>query len=170
MSRLTMLDKVVGHYAEVGTEEATEFLKLCSQLELGWKWCNGDSVNSIKPTSPYVCVYDDRENTLLQETPPNNPSGNKLKPFTLRQTPAMINVPFGAELCVSVSGSIVMWFKKSEGVILQCNAPKSNYVPQYPFWGVSKYPSLEVLDAAFGSSLKCIHNLGEEGVDWVEMK
>lgn len=81
-----------------------------------------------------------------------------------------INVPFGAELYVSVSGKIIMWFKQSDGVILQCNAPKSSSIPQYPFWEVSEYPSIEVLDASFGSSLKYIHKLGEEGVDWVEME
>lgn len=77
---------------------------------------------------------------------------------------------FGAEAYVSTSLlGVQVWFKKSEGVILECKAPKTSSTPQYPFWEVSTYPSLKVLEDSFGSSLHAIHELGVEGEDWVEM-
>ncbi|QYW06063.1 hypothetical protein KASIA_p019 [Shewanella phage vB_SspS_KASIA] len=62
-----------------------------------------------------------------------------------------------------------MWFKKPDGVILECMVPKTSSTPQYPLWEVSTYPSLKVLEDSFGSSLHAIHELGVQGQDWVEM-
>lgn len=82
----------------------------------------------------------------------------------------MINVPFEAEYYVFTKHGIQVWFKRSSGVILECMAPKSSSGTQYPFWKVSTYPSLKVLEDSFGSALRPIHELGECGKDWVEMK
>lgn len=82
-----------------------------------------------------------------------------------------IEVPFGAEFYTLQAGAYVnMWYKRSCGVILGCKAPKTSSTPQYPFWEVSTYTSLKVLEDSFGSSLHAIHELGVEGEDWVEMK
>ena len=82
-----------------------------------------------------------------------------------------IEVPFGAKFYTLQAGAYVnMWFKKSDGVILECKAPKTSPTPQYPFWEVSIYPSIKVLEDSFGSALRPIHELGECGKGWVEMK
>lgn len=85
----------------------------------------------------------------------------------------MVQVPFGAEIYVATKfgkyPNIKLWFKKSGGVILQCKAPNSPCTPQYPFWEVSTYPSLKVLEDSFGSSLHDMQELGVQGEDWVEM-
>lgn len=169
MSRLAMLDKVVGHYAVVGTEEATEFLRLCDLI--GIKWHNGKHVYNNKSAARFVCVYDDGMSTLSdQSIDTTDLYGRQLKPFTISTTSVgMIDAPFGAEYYISTSFGIQTWFKKSDGVILKCNAPKTPSMPQYPFWEVSTYPSLKVLEDSFGSSLHAIHELGVQGQDWVEM-
>lgn len=82
----------------------------------------------------------------------------------------MIEVPFGAEYyTLRDDKSIGVWFKKSDGVILQCGAPKTPCTPQYLFWEVSAFPRIRVLGDAFGSGLHCVHELGVEGKDWMEM-
>lgn len=167
-----MLDKVVGHYTTVGTEEATEFLKLCDQL--GLKWHSGGGVYECKPLRKYICVYDDGECTLSQESDTMDLNGVQLKRFTTEFTTevsiSMINVPFGAEYYVSLDREcVITWFKRSDGLILECKAPKTSSTPQYPFWEVSTYPTVRVLGDSFGSFLHAIHELGVEGEDWVEM-
>lgn len=82
----------------------------------------------------------------------------------------MIDVPFGAEYYTLQAGAYVgMWFKKSDGIILQCKAPKTSATPQYPFWEVSTFPTIGVLGDAFGSGLYCVPELGVQGKDWMEM-
>lgn len=170
MDKLAMLNKVVGHYAVVGTEEATEFLRLCDFI--GIKWHNGKHVYNNKSAARFVCVYDDGMATLSdQSIDTTDLYGRQLKPYTLSTTSVgVIDVPFGAEYYVSLDREcVITWFKKSDGVILECKAPKTSSTPQYPFWEVSTYTSLKVLEDSFGSSLHAIHELGVQGEDWVEM-
>lgn len=94
MDKSAMLDKVVGHYAVVGTEEATEFLRLCDQL--GLKWCVVASIYHYHPVRKYICIYDDGSQELSDESKHTyNLYGAPLKPFKL-STPSVgrIDVPF----------------------------------------------------------------------------
>lgn len=160
----------------LGGEDAEKQLSIAYESSGGEGWVNDCSISSAfnwgeteQGSAYWSDVYYERVVASYQADTIQEPTEEWLA-NSKDTSVGYINIPFGAELYVSASGSIRIWFKQSDGVILQCSAPKTSSTPQYPFWEVSKYPSVEVLDAAFGSSLKYIHKLGEEGVDWVEME